>query len=456
VTARGEPADAPPPPPTSSDSNRHRRRRWVRRTSVSSPTPTAVERPGPSGGAQRASVHSRLGPSPVGCCDGSSDDVSAPVLPIGRGRDGNREDVPAPALDIDGRVPRAALGAQPDPAPEAASTIPLVTASTDAKETTASAPATILSSMVALPETSNQSPLPATSSVSLLVPGGFDGVPSPMVASLVIKADASSATTSAASPPADTSPVLGTVDGVSSFVTVRDGMPPVRATVDGVPPPVPPAETSWATMSTNCNSWEDTPPVLATVDGLSSFALLTGASSAAAISIEEARAGRSPALGTVDDLPPTPCLTVMSDAPPSDLPSAPVALSVDADGDSVALVSQPAPIPETNSPQRQQMQSPTSPSPLVPGFAKVYSRRQKLQHPAVTSSNDVPPAPGDSLARPSTLKSNQCSGQRRSFMAKLTKKTTKILPTPRANRLRSRVMSQKLQVMSQKLQVALP
>lgn len=41
-------------------------------------------------------------------------------------------------------------------------------------------------------------------------------------------------------------------------------------------------------------------------------------------------------------------------------------------------------------------------------------------------------------------------------MAKLTKKTTKILPTPRANRLRSRVMSQKLQVMSQKLQVALP
>jgi len=114
-------------------------------------------------------------------------------------------------------------------------------------------------------------------------------------------------------------------------------MPPVRATVDGVPPPVPPAETSWATMSTNCNSWEDTPPVLATVDGLSSFALLTGASSAAAISIEEARAGRSPALGTVDDLPPTPCLTVMSDAPPSDLPSAPVALSVDADGDSVAL-----------------------------------------------------------------------------------------------------------------------
>jgi len=90
-------------------------------------------------------------------------------------------------------------------------------------------------------------------------------------------------------------------------------------------------------MSTNCNSWEDTPPVLATVDGLSSFALLTGASSAAAISIEEARAGRSPALGTVDDLPPTPCLTVMSDAPPSDLPSAPVALSVDADGDSVAL-----------------------------------------------------------------------------------------------------------------------
>jgi len=143
----------------------------------------------PIRGAQRASVHSRLGPSPVGCCDGSSDDVSAPVLPIGRGRDGNREDVPAPALDIDGRAPRAALGAQPDPAPEAAPAIPLATASTDAKETTASAPATILSSMVALPETSNQSPLPATSSVSLLVPGGFDGVPSsPMVASLVIKA----------------------------------------------------------------------------------------------------------------------------------------------------------------------------------------------------------------------------------------------------------------------------
>ena len=53
---------------------------------------------------------------------------------------------------------------------------------------------------------------------------------------------------------------------------------------------------------------------------------------------------------------------------------------------------------------------------------------------------------GDSVAVPTlpgTPNSNQLTSQRRRFLAKMTKKTTKILPTPRANRLRSRACVQR-------------
>ena len=63
---------------------------------------------------------------------------------------------------------------------------------------------------------------------------------------------------------------------------------------------------------------------------------------------------------------------------------------------------------------------------LVPGLARVYTRRL----PALDAA---PPGPCSSPARASPQ-----SGQRGRFLAKITKKTSKILPTPRANRLRSR------------------
>ncbi|RLN11892.1 hypothetical protein C2845_PM09G14320 [Panicum miliaceum] len=152
VVVHGMPADAPPPPPPpSSDSDRHRRRRWVRRTSASSPTPVAADRPGPSGGAHGASVRSRLGPPSIGH-RGGRDDVSAPAPPIGRRCDENPEDALPPELDIDGRVPLVALGAQPVPAAEAEPAVTVAATSTGEveKESAALVPNAPLPPMTAI------------------------------------------------------------------------------------------------------------------------------------------------------------------------------------------------------------------------------------------------------------------------------------------------------------------
>lgn len=68
-------------------------------------------------------------------------------------------------------------------------------------------------------------------------------------------------------------------------------------------------------------------------------------------------------------------------------------------------------------------------SPLLPSFPRFYSRRKKFPPatPAPVGNGEgeacTPQSPGDKQSR---------------FMAKLTKKTAKILPTPRANRVRQR------------------
>jgi hypothetical protein len=87
----------------------------------------------------------------------------------------------------------------------------------------------------------------------------------------------------------------------------------------------------------------------------------------------------------------------------------------------------------------QEVQFLPPPSPLVPNFALLYSRRSKQQQwpePSV-----APPRSTASTTHSGTPNSIQHSGQRRHFLSKITKKMMKILPTPRANRLHSRISS---------------
>jgi len=72
------------------------------------------------------------------------------------------------------------------------------------------------------------------------------------------------------------------------------------------------------------------------------------------------------------------------------------------------------------------------PSALVPGLSKTYSRRQQ-QRPSATAD----PEAGQVEATPS-LCSSPNSSQRKRFMAKISKKTTMILPTPRTAKLHPR------------------
>ncbi|RLN30029.1 CBS domain-containing protein CBSX6-like [Panicum miliaceum] len=71
--------------------------------------------------------------------------------------------------------------------------------------------------------------------------------------------------------------------------------------------------------------------------------------------------------------------------------------------------------------------APGAPSPMIPSFELVYSRRQKQSLPdTMLPEADISPA---------------CPGtpnSRKRFLAKITKKTAKILPTPRANSPRKR------------------
>lgn len=71
------------------------------------------------------------------------------------------------------------------------------------------------------------------------------------------------------------------------------------------------------------------------------------------------------------------------------------------------------------------------PSPLVPSFPKTYSRRPK-QRPTMEADQVADMVPASSPSTPSSCKQTH-------YMAKMKKKTCKILPTPQANTLRSRV-----------------
>ena len=75
--------------------------------------------------------------------------------------------------------------------------------------------------------------------------------------------------------------------------------------------------------------------------------------------------------------------------------------------------------------------APAAPTPLVPCFKLVYSRRQRQPHPEPET-----PLQGDAISPARPGSPNSC--QRKRFLAKISKKTARILPTPMASRLRSR------------------
>ena len=75
---------------------------------------------------------------------------------------------------------------------------------------------------------------------------------------------------------------------------------------------------------------------------------------------------------------------------------------------------------------------PVAPPSLEPRFGQVYSRRQRQSQIAEEASMPVDATPP---ARPNTPN----SGQRKQFLAKITKKTVKILPTPSTSRPHSRI-----------------
>jgi len=105
---------------------------------------------------------------------------------------------------------------------------------------------------------------------------------------------------------------------------------------------------------------------------------------------------------TVDGIPPTPATSLAATA---------------------AAAFSPAAAKTTTAPSRAAVTTATL----------VYSRRQKQTHPATNADASLP---GDAISP--TRPSSPNSGQRKRFLAKITKKTARILPTPSVKRLRSR------------------
>jgi hypothetical protein len=82
-------------------------------------------------------------------------------------------------------------------------------------------------------------------------------------------------------------------------------------------------------------------------------------------------------------------------------------------------------------PKHRHLKSSEQPAPMAPSFSRTYTRRRrKLQ---IVVPNQGTPTAGSSPGRTSTPPSRP----RTCFLTKLTKKTSRILPTPRASRLRS-------------------
>jgi len=96
-------------------------------------------------------------------------------------------------------------------------------------------------------------------------------------------------------------------------------------------------------------------------------------------------------------------------------------------------------------PVPDQPQAIVCPSSLVPSFPKVYSRRHRPTQVEDSLGDGAVPAAQVAQANtspqrqtPSSSNRSSPSNKRERFMAKLTKKTAKILPTPRACRGRTR------------------
>jgi hypothetical protein len=94
----------------------------------------------------------------------------------------------------------------------------------------------------------------------------------------------------------------------------------------------------------------------------------------------------------------------------------------------------PAADPELE-PYDRQLQLIQHPASMVQSFARTYTRRRKKLQIVVPVQGARTPGSGSTPMRTGTPSPNQ----RTCFLAKLTKKTPRILPTPRATRLRSHV-----------------
>jgi len=386
-----------------------------------------------------------------------------------------------PALSIDGSVPGAALGTRPDPAAEGPSpAMENIYISSSAGAAVADAlgpmsrctPLAAAASVASAPPPATNTAVDTLAALTPFTAGVGDTPPVP------VTVDGTSPSTPIADAPSATvprtggsSPGSGTGDGVSpptpwaavdicpvtddsttplaAVDVVVGGTLPVPGADDGMPHPAavftsagissttPPAPTpptlaataadvSTSTPATTGVGGLDTPPVMVTVDGVSpstpSVATAADASSATVLESVGGVCGTSPVLGTVDGAPPPPAPSMASTA---------TVTTKD-----VGLDASPThePLRPALQPEAEVAQIPPPPTTLVPSFARVYSWRPKPQQQH--SGPDA--APPVSPVRLGTSTSAQHSSQRRRFLAKITKKTTMILPTPGANRLCSR------------------
>ncbi|KAG2563721.1 hypothetical protein PVAP13_8KG357702 [Panicum virgatum] len=133
-----------------------------------------------------------------------------------------------------------------------------------------------------------------------------------------------------------------------------------------------------------------------------------------------------------------PSTTATSVAPTSPLAEAPTTAAPPLDAEPAAACSPPARTTTTVLSPRAAttnattvVTAPAAPTPLVPSFKLVYSRRQRQPHPEPET-----PLQGDAISPARPGSPNSC--QRKRFLVKISKKTARILPTPMASRLRSR------------------
>ncbi|RLM87542.1 hypothetical protein C2845_PM04G12020 [Panicum miliaceum] len=407
-----------PLPPTGGD--RDRRRRWKRRSTASSSVPATGSTPRPSGGAHRAPVHSRLGPSTVGHTAAARGVISTPAPSIhcrvSRGTARSCAGVEASAAVLMADITTVALSVlSPSETPPV-----LIAASTPA-------PPLGLEPVVAATSSgwATSPPMPAASNQQM----------SPV--HLVAMEDVPSTPMPTAAPAANALP--GTAESAIDHAALAP--PSFSATVDVLPPLMPATATEVASPVplTPAATYGEVAAVGAYVHRRGR---VSGASNACdhfyrgdspvplATTVEDA----SPEAVLVHGAPPVLAVTTVEITPPVLPPSTPTSDNV-SPVVLVATIENLSPSPATTF--------------LEPDVSTVFI--DTLVPGTITSSPDAPPSPAPRHVLPDNLIVYARTPRRREetptpateFIGRVSKKVDALVPTPEVQKRRKKTMGLK-------------